>query len=186
VFNANQVDGFKIPEIETSQTTTQLDNVEVFIKKTGARILYRDSFARYQPITDLITMPDKDSFVGTETSTAIETYYGTILHELAHWTGHNTRLDRIISSTRFGSESYAIEELIAELTAAYLCVELGVSSSPRQDHVNYIASWLKVLKKDNKAIFYAARQAAVAAEYLKAQQVTVGNYAYLKSYWCDR
>lgn len=105
----------------------------------------------------------------------IETYYGTILHELAHWTGHNFRLDRIISSTRFGSESYAIEELITELTAAYLCAELGVSSSPRQDHANYIASWLKVFKNDHKAIFYAARQAAVAAKYLKAQQVKVGN-----------
>src|SRR3989338_4475953 len=74
VFNANQVDGFKIPEPETSQTITQLDDVEVFIKKTGARILYRDSFARYQPINDLITMPDKDSFISTETSTALEAY----------------------------------------------------------------------------------------------------------------
>jgi antirestriction protein ArdC len=94
------------------------------------------------------------------------------LHELAHWTGHSSRLNRIITTkVRFGSDDYAMEELIAELTAAFLCAELGVSSSPRQDHANYIASWLKVLKNDTKAIFYAARQAAVAAEYIKAQQV---------------
>lgn len=168
VFNANQVEGFTVPELEALQTPAQLDNVEAYIKATEARILYGNAFAHYQPSNDLITMPDKDNFIGTETSTALEAYYGTILHELAHWTGHPSRLNRIIiTKGRFGSDDYAMEELIAELTAAFLCAELGVSSSPRQDHANYIASWLKVLKDDKRAIFYAARQATLAMDYLK-------------------
>lgn len=131
VFNANQVEGFTIPALEAPQTPAQLDNVEAYIKATEARILYRNVFAAYQPSNDLITMPDKDNFIGTETSTALEAYYGTILHELAHWTGHPSRLNRTITTkVRFGSDNYAMEELIAELTAAFLCAELGVSSSP--------------------------------------------------------
>ena len=68
---------------------------------------------------------------------------------------------------RFGSDSYAMEELIASLGSAFLCTELGMSAAPRQDHANYIAHWLRVLKNDKKAIFYAARQATLAAEFLK-------------------
>ena len=111
-------------------------------------------------------MPDKSKFISTDTSTALENYYSTLLHELGHWTGHQHRLNRIVPTARFGSESYAVEELVAELSSAFLCAKLGVSSSPRQDHANYLASWLKVLKKDKRAIFYAARQATVAMEYL--------------------
>jgi antirestriction protein ArdC len=87
-----------------------------------------------------------------------------------HWTGHKSRLDRISPAAPFGSENYAVEELIAELGAAFLCAELGVSTYPRQDHANYIASWLKILKNDKKAIFHAARKATQAVDYLRKLQ----------------
>lgn len=169
VFNANQVEGFTVPELETPTINVQLNNVDTFIEKTGAKVVHGFTSAFYQPVQDIIAIPEQSNFINTSTSTALESYYGTILHELAHWTGHPNRLNRIIATdVRFGSESYAMEELIAELTAAFSCAELGVSSSPRQDHADYIASWLKVLKDDKRAIFYAARQATLAMDYLKS------------------
>ena len=75
------------------------------------------------------------------------------------------RLDRQLS-TRFGDDAYAAEELIAELGAAFLCADLGITSEPRPDHAAYLASWLKILKADKKAIFTAASAASRAADYL--------------------
>ncbi len=166
VFNAEQVEGFEIPQEETTKVQNQLEKVEDFILKTGAKITHGSASAFYQVSADLIVMPEQSSFVGTKTSTAPEAYYATILHELAHWTGHKSRLDRILPTSRFGSDSYAMEELIAELTSAFLCAELGVSTAPRQDHANYIANWLNVINNDKRAIFFAARQATLAANYL--------------------
>jgi antirestriction protein ArdC len=166
VFNAEQVDGFAVFKDEPQETFSNLEKADDFILKTAAKITHGSSAAFYQPAKDLICVPDKSNFISTDTSTALESYYATLLHELGHWTGHQNRLNRIVPAARFGSESYAVEELIAELASAFLCAKLGVSSSPRQDHANYLASWLKVLKKDKRAIFYAARQATVAMEYL--------------------
>jgi antirestriction protein ArdC len=87
------------------------------------------------------------------------------LHELTHWTAHPSRLARDLSG-RFGEESYAMEELVAELGAAFLCAELGIVNTPRQDHAAYIANWLKVLRDDTKAVFTAASRASEAAEFL--------------------
>lgn len=166
VFNAEQVDGFAVSKEEPQETFFNLEKADDFIFKTAAKITHGSSRAFYQPAKDLISVPDKSKFISTDTSTALENYYSTLLHELGHWTGHQDRLNRIVPTARFGSESYAVEELVAELSSAFLCAKLGVSSSPRQDHANYLASWLKVLKKDKRAIFYAARQATVAMEYL--------------------
>jgi antirestriction protein ArdC len=92
-------------------------------------------------------------------------YDATLLHELAHWTGHASRLDRNLSG-RFGSERYAAEELVAELAAAFLCADLGIDG--RLQHAEYVASWLRVLRNDKRAIFTAARLAQQAADYLVA------------------
>jgi len=88
-----------------------------------------------------------------------------MFHELTHWTGAKKRLNRDLSG-RFGSEAYAVEELIAELGAAFLCADLGITLTPRQDHASYIRNWLRVLKTDKKAIFTAASKASEAANWL--------------------
>ena len=90
-------------------------------------------------------------------------------HEATHWTGAKARLDRDLSG-RFGSEAYAAEELVAELGAAFLCADLELTNQPRPDHAAYVASWLKVLKADSRAIFTAAAKAQEAADYLHGLQ----------------
>ncbi|MGE4304968.1 MAG: zincin-like metallopeptidase domain-containing protein [Novosphingobium sp.] len=89
------------------------------------------------------------------------------MHELIHWSGADHRLARTFGK-RFGDDAYAMEELVAELGSAFLCGDLGLSTSPRPDHASYLASWLKVLKADNRAIFTAASAAAKAAEWLES------------------
>ena len=84
-------------------------------------------------------------------------------------TGAKRRLDRDLAG-RFGSESYAVKELVAELGAAFLCADLGLSQEPRLDHAGYIESWLKVPKGDTRAIFTAAGKAQAAVDWLHAQQ----------------
>ena len=90
-------------------------------------------------------------------------------HELAHWTGAGKRLDRL-SHKIFGSPEYAFEELVAELSASYLCADLGVDAEPREDHAAYLACWLKALKADNRNIFRAASYAEKAAVFLHGCQ----------------
>ena len=113
-------------------------------------------------------MPDRHRFVGTETSSPTEGWYSTLFHELTHWTGSSNRLARDFGK-RFGDNRYAMEELVAELGAAFLCAELGISPQPRQDHACYINNWLQVLKQDSKAIITAASQASKASDYLLAK-----------------
>jgi antirestriction protein ArdC len=86
-----------------------------------------------------------------------------------HWTGHESRLDRDLSG-RFGNEAYAVEELVAELGAAFLCADLSITNTPRPDHAAYIANWLEVLRQDKRAIFTAARKASQATDYLASLQ----------------
>jgi len=94
----------------------------------------------------------------------------TELHELIHWSGSKKRLDRDLSG-RFGTQSYAAEELVAELGAAFLCAHLGIEGKLR--HAEYIANWLELLKKDSRAIFTAASRASAAADYLRSFSETV-------------
>ncbi|MFA6032215.1 MAG: zincin-like metallopeptidase domain-containing protein [Myxococcota bacterium] len=117
--------------------------------------------------TDSITMPDRHRFVGTKTSTATEGWYSTLLYELTHWSGAEARCARTFGE-RFGDDAYAMEEMVAELGAAFLCGDLGITAEPRADHADYIGHWLRILKGDRKAIFTAASAANKAAEYLKS------------------
>lgn len=111
-------------------------------------------------------MPPRELFIGSTTSSATEAYYSTLLHELTHGTGPAHRCDRDLSG-RFGTDAYAMEELVAELGAAFLCAELGVAVEPRADHAQYLAHWLNVLKADKRAIFTAASKAGEAAAYVR-------------------
>jgi antirestriction protein ArdC len=99
-----------------------------------------------------------------------ESYYATLAHEVTHWTKHEKRLNREFGRKRWGDEGYAVEELVAELGASFLCADLHLSPEPREDHAAYIESWLKVLKNDKRAIFSAASHASRAAEYLHGLQ----------------
>jgi antirestriction protein ArdC len=109
--------------------------------------------AFYRPSTDSIVLPLFEAFCDPES------YYATLAHETTHWTAHESRLARDFGTKRFGSEGYAIEELVAELGAAFLCADLDLTLEPREDHAAYIANWLDVLKTDNRAIFAAASHA---------------------------
>ena len=104
-----------------------------------------------------------------ESFNTAESYASVKAHELTHWTSHKTRLDRQLGK-RFGDDAYAAEELIAEMGAAFVCAQLGLTPEVRDDHAAYLDHWLKVLKADKKAIFTAASQAQKACEFLFSLQ----------------
>jgi antirestriction protein ArdC len=170
VFNADQVEGWTPPAAPERNLVQALDHAETFTVATGADIRHGGERAYYRRSDDHVQMPDRERFTGSETSTPTETYYATLLHEITHWTGHESRLDRDLSG-RFGNEAYAMEELVAELGAAFLCADLSITNTPRPDHAAYIANWLEVLKRDKRAIFTAARKAAQASDFLVSLQL---------------
>lgn len=167
VFNAAQVDGFELPG--APQSLGPIERIEAadrFVSATNARIEHGGDQAYYVPSSDHIQMPSEGLFCGSDTMSREEGYYATLVHELTHWSGAKHRLDRNLQ-TRFGEEAYAAEELVAEIGAAFLCAELGITQETRPDHAQYLANWLKLLKNDSKAIFAAAAKASEAAAYLK-------------------
>ena len=169
VFNAAQVDGFAIDNVEAQlpdePAFDPIERAERFAKATGATIAEGGDRACYIPSLDIIRMPDRKRFTGTETTTPAEGFYSTLCHELVHFSGAKHRLDRDLTG-RFGSESYAVEELVAELGAAFLCSDLSITPEPRADHACYVASWLKLLKDDKRVVFTAASKASEAANWL--------------------
>jgi antirestriction protein ArdC len=164
VFNVEQIDG--LPESYYAKAAPSLDPIariehaEMFFTAQGATIRHGGNCAFYSIAADAIQMPAFESFRDADS------YYATLAHEFTHWTGSKSRLDRDFGGHRFGSEGYAIEELVAELGAAFLCADLELALEPREDHASYIASWLKVLSADNRAVFIAAAHAQRAAEYI--------------------
>lgn len=169
VFNAEQIDGWSPPKPVVRSIAEILVQAEAFVARTGAVIRHGGDSACYRPLADIIEMPAREVFTGTATSPATESYYGVLFHELTHWSGHSTRLDRQLAS-RFGDAAYAMEELVAELGASFLCSDCAITNEPRPDHASYIANWLEVLQDDKRAIFTAARQASEAVAFLTALQ----------------
>lgn len=168
VFNADQVDGYEAGgDAVQVQQFDPIDHAEALMLASGAKIAHSGASAFYRPSTDEIVLPPRDAFVATSTASAAEGYYGTALHELVHWSGAKARLDRDLAG-RFGSDSYAAEELVAELGSAFLCASLGVSLEPRADHAAYLREWIKILRSDKKAFVTAAAKASQASEYLLA------------------
>jgi antirestriction protein ArdC len=145
----------------SSSSFVDYQPAEEVIAATGADIRHGGNKAVYRIEQDYIQMPVKGAFLKTHE------YYGTALHELCHWSGHDSRLNRLVKLARFGSESYAIEELIAELGSAFLCAELGIPNSDDRSNVTaYLSSWLDVLQRDHNAIFTAASAASKAADFI--------------------
>lgn len=170
VFNVEQIEDLPVrfysaAEELPSAPVPHIEAVETFVKNTGAKVSYGGTKACYRPSIDDILMPDRNRF-DSEVH-----LYSTLLHELAHFSGAKHRLDRDLTS-RFGNEAYAMEECIAECTAAFLCADLGVDHDPRDNTAAYLANWLTVLKNDKRAIVTAAAKAQAAADYLRGVQAS--------------
>jgi antirestriction protein ArdC len=162
VFNVAQCEG--LPERFTAAPAPlperqPHDDAEALIAATGADFRIGGAEAFYSPALDYVQVPPQRAFVQQ-----ID-FYRTALHELGHWSGHPSRLDRD-QKAGFGTPAYAREELCAELASAFLCAALGIVPTVR--HADYLAHWLTVLRSDSRAIFKAASQASKAAEFLLA------------------
>ena len=175
VFSAEQVDGFDLAAWQAKRGRTEPDMpgsadthdaaekaLQGFHSATGVGFGETGGIPCYAPSIDTIRMPPRASFHTTAG------YYGVWFHEAAHATGAKSRLDRDLTG-RFGSEAYAAEELVAEMAAAMASVAVGLTPEPRRDHACYIASWLKALKDDKRAIFTATSKAQQAADLILAE-----------------
>jgi antirestriction protein ArdC len=163
VFNAAQVDGWEPPRVHVLSGSLRDEFVDRFAANTGIEVQHRGDRAFYAPGFDRVVVPEFERFRSPDG------YYSTLLHELGHATGHESRLARDLTG-RFGSEAYAMEELVAELTSAFVCADLGIACEPRSDHAAYVANWLKVLKGDVRAVFTAASAAQKSATWMHERQ----------------
>jgi antirestriction protein ArdC len=164
VFNADQCEGLS-PDIAPPQAPAAdnkeliLPQAEALIAATGADIRIGGTKAFYVPGADFIQVPPPSAYFEPVN------WHRTVCHELGHWSGHESRLNRDMTGG-FGSASYAREELVAEMTGAFVCAALSIVPTVR--HADYLASWLEVLREDNRAIIRAASAASKAADYLLA------------------
>ena len=164
VFNAAQVDGYEIPAIPYLPETERIERAEQFFSGLNADIREGGSRAYYSPAEDYIQMPPFAAFK------KVDFRYSVLWHEVVHWSGASTRLNRDLAP-RFQKEAYAAEELVAELGSAFVCAELELEIEPRRDHAPYIQSWLTVLRNDRRAIFAAAAKAQQAVDWLFQREV---------------
>jgi antirestriction protein ArdC len=162
VFNAKQIEGIPAYQPKEHSTFEAAEAGERILTASGARMSHdQQDKAFYRRATDSIHLPAREAFADPPG------YYGTALHELAHWTGHPSRLNRstLTESYRFGDTNYAKEELRAELASVFLAAELGVPHDPK-NHAAYVGSWIKALREDKNEIFRAAQDASVAADFV--------------------
>jgi antirestriction protein ArdC len=173
VFNRSQLASYEEEQHEELKDLPNLiervERVDSFITNTEVTIEHKDYRACYVPSEDKILMPHQQAFKHTETRTATEGYYSVLLHELTHWTGSPKRTNRKFGK-KFGDKDYATEELIAELGAAFMCAEFGITAKDIADHSAYIASWLQVLKNNKHCIITAASEASKAIDFLQGLQ----------------
>jgi antirestriction protein ArdC len=163
VFNVDQCEN--LPDSANTGKPIRVRNPDArdgladdFLHSTGADIREGHGEACYIPSRDFISMPAFDGFKSADH------FYNVAFHELTHWSGNKARLDRDLKN-RFGSRNYAVEELIAELGAAFLCAEFGFNGDVRS--AGYIGTWIELLKADKRAFFTACSQASKAANYLR-------------------
>lgn len=169
VFNAEQCEG--LPADYTAQDEApalspmqRIEAADTFFAATGADIRHGGTRAFYAEGSDFVQMPPFEMFRDAES------YAAMLAHELTHWTKNDKRLARDMGRVRHGDKGYACEELVAELGAAFLCADLGITPEVREDHAAYIASWLVVLRGDKRFVFSAASHAQRAADYLHGLQ----------------
>ncbi len=163
VFNVEQIDGLPERYATSPAPVARIETAERFLLNCGATVGHGGDRAWYSPAADCIQLPRFASFRDAES------YYATYAHELTHWTGHPSRLDRALAQKQ-DRDGYAREELVAELGSAFLSADLGLTPEPRADHAAYLSHWLTILKADKRAIFRAAADAQRAADFLHGLQ----------------
>ena len=165
VFHAGQVDGWEVPapiELPAIEldTVADIEHAYSFVRRCGARLnLVAASRAFYSPSLDTVTLPTVELWKTADAA------WSTACHELTHWTGHESRLAREFGK-RFGDDAYAVEELTAELGSAFVLAAIGRHAEPRDDHAQYLASWLRVLKSDPTALFAVAAKSEKATQHI--------------------
>jgi antirestriction protein ArdC len=162
VFNTDQCENLPPELANTSAAVPEcliLPHAEGLIAATGADFRIGGDRAFYNTVHDFVQVPRPKAYFDPIN------WHRTALHELGHWSGHPSRLNRDLSGN-FGSALYAKEELVAEMTSAFVCASLGIVPTVR--HANYIGSWLEVLRDDDRAIVRAASAASKATDFLLA------------------
>lgn len=172
LFNFEQTEGlegfFESSKEPLKEPFQVRNDAQALMEKSPVPIKEGGFKAFYSPSEDRIFLPLRDSFISPET------FYAVAFHEMIHSTGLKTRLNRKFSD-RFGDDCYAMEELVAELGAAFLCAEVSLFHETREDHAYYLKNWLSVLKKDKKAIFTAAAAASKAASFILSKEASKGS-----------
>jgi antirestriction protein ArdC len=163
VFNVAQCENLPdrvltLGEIKPRNRDERDATIDEFLAASGAEIREGEGEAFYRPGADFVSLPRFEAFKSAAH------FYAVAFHELGHWTGHKSRLDRDLRH-RFGERAYAAEELVAELCAAFLCAEFSIDGDLR--HAGYIQSWIGLLKADSRAFFTACSKAQAAADYLR-------------------
>jgi antirestriction protein ArdC len=159
VFNAAQVDGYTPKTDAERPVLERIVQADAFFKAIGSDLRHGGNQAFYSLSGDYVQMPPFAAFRENVC------YYSVLAHEHTHWTANVARCNRELGK-RFGDNAYAAEELIAELGAAFTCAHLGLSTEPREDHAQYLQSWLRILKADKRAIFTAASKAQQATDWM--------------------
>lgn len=161
VFNLDQLVDVPAKYRPAAPATTGKDNreVEELLRKTGAEIRVGGTDAYFNHAEDFVALPGESFFAHRAD------FYATALHEMIHWTGHETRLDRSFGQS-IRDSAYVREELIAELGGAFLCARFGIQ--PQARHSDYIGHWLEAINAEPRALFRSASAASAAADYLIA------------------
>ena len=167
VFNLSQTEGIDpekipvIPEMNRPEGFDPIQDIDQFIADIpGLEIRYsHEDCGFYNPTEDYIQIPESKYFKSPQG------YYSVHFHEIAHWTGSKSRLNRDLRSV-LDPESYSFEELVAELTSAFLCGYFGIEKSVIRNSAAYISNWVRVLKSDPKMIIKASSQAQKSLDYL--------------------
>lgn len=167
VFSLEDVEGIDSKQLIKERENYSIEGcqniVDNYLNKSGVKLknTKTSSKAYYAPSTDSITLPKMEQFKSSEH------YYATAYHEMAHSTGHKSRLNRLTKTASFGSDEYSREELIAEITSAMLCNETGIDTTEIMDNsAAYIQSWLKALKNDVNMVLVASAKAEKAFDYI--------------------
>ena len=164
-FNTEQTEGLELPDTET-KTFDSIEACEAVVAdyEKCPTINHGGSRAYYRPSTDAVQMPNKETF---DTPGA---YYATLFHEMAHSTGHKSRLNRADFESYFSSENYSKEELVAEMGAAFLAAETGIDAGTVENSAAYIQNWLSVLRDDRKLIVHAGQAAQKATDFIHGKK----------------
>lgn len=170
VYNVEQCSGLNVPVAtvpDEKSPVEKLEQCESLVRgyKDCPEINHGGDRAYYSPSADHIQMPKMEQFANSES------YYSTLFHEMGHSTGHKSRLNRKeIGLAKFGTADYSREELVAEMTAAFLCNSVQILKPVEENTVAYLQGWMKSLKADSKAIFVAAGRAQKAYEYIVGKE----------------